>query len=518
MKKINIFNSIAACVLLGFSTSSCSDWLDVKMEDRVMENTLYSDYRGYMTAFNGVYMALNDLYARNLTTGPIDVMAQYYNVTENNNHALKLYSSYSYTDAAMETANYQMWSKFYEILANLNVVIDHTEDPEAPLTVVQQGIIRGEAYALRAFLHFDLLRLYGPIYSENPGADAIPYQATSKRDIQPIESAQEIIKKINSDIAVAEPLLKEYDPILTDGVKNTATEDNGISSYDLSFRQLRFNYYALKGLQARIAMWTGDKATAYDIAKHQIIDQITTEELEVFPWATRAQVEATGKPDLLFSSEVMFSLYNSKRSDIQSAYFSMSLRALTSRLTFIGSSVTGDSKVATFYDDDNDWRRGMWTVVEPTQAELNDAGDDTSSATSTLAMTKYDNFSNDAVTDGSETYRYMIPLMRLSEMYLIAAEATADENEAYELINAIRSNRGCIDIGPAAGTLDNLITNEFAREVIGEGQLFFFYKRRGAEEMISGTLPGGVFNMVKSNYIWPIPQQELDKRVLVNGK
>lgn len=518
MKKINIFNSIAACVLLGFSTSSCSDWLDVKMEDKVMENTLFSDYRGYMTAFNGVYMALNDLYGRTLTTGQIDVMAQYYNVTVNNNHDYKLYSSYSYNDVKVENENYQTWSKFYEILANLNVVIDHTEAEEAPLSPTQQGIIRGEAYALRAFLHFDLLRLYGPIYSENPDADAIPYQGTSKRDIQPIESAREIIKKINDDIAVAEPLLKEYDPILTDGVKNTATEDNGISSYDLSFRQLRFNYYALKGLQARIALWTGDKATAYDIAKHQIIDQITTEELVVFPWATPAQVEAQGKPDLLFSSEVMFSLYNSKRSDIQSALFSKSLRALTQRLTFIGSSLVGESKVATFYDDNNDLRRGMWTVVEPTQAELNDAGDAASSVNNTLAFVKYDNFATTAETDGTETYRYMIPLMRLSEMYLIAAEATSNEDEAYELINAIRSNRGCIDIGPAAGTLDNAITNEFAREVIGEGQLFFFYKRRGAEEMISGTMPGGVYNMVKSNYIWPIPQQELDKRVLVNGK
>ncbi|TWV99923.1 RagB/SusD family nutrient uptake outer membrane protein [Chitinophaga pinensis] len=28
----------------------------------------------------------------------------------------------------------------------------------------RDSTIRGEAYAIRAFMHFDLLRLYGPVY------------------------------------------------------------------------------------------------------------------------------------------------------------------------------------------------------------------------------------------------------------------------------------------------------------------------------------------------------------------
>lgn len=512
MKKKNIFASIAACVLLSLSTS-CSDWLDVKMDDKVMENTLFSNYHGYMTALNGVYLGMNDLYARTLTTGPLDVMAQYYNVSENNNHSLKLYASYSYSDVGMENANYLLWSKFYELLGNLNVVIEHTEG-ETPLTAAQLGVIRGEALALRAFLHFDLLRLYGPIYAEDPEASSIAYQSSSKRDIQPFESASSIINKIKTDMADAEKLLAEYDPVITDGVGNTAPEDNGISSYDLSFRQLRFNYYALKGLQARVALWIGDKAAAYDIAKHQIIDKITTEDLEVFPWATATQVQATGKPDLLFSSEVFFSLYNSKRTDIQSAYFAKTLNSKISRLTFVGSDISS-SKIATFYDDDGDLRKGMWDVVEPTQEEMAAAGD--GSAQNTLVFKKYAEFDNDASIDGTETYRYMIPLMRLSEIYLIAAESTSDTAEAYSLINAIRSHRMCINIDETM-PLDRALTYEFAREVIGEGQLFYFYKRRGAEEMISGTDVNGTYNMVKARYVMPIPQKELDKRVLVNGK
>ena len=81
MKTINKVKSILAASLLAVSVTSCADWLEVKMEDKVMENTLFADYRGYMTALNGVYLSMNDVYSRNLMTGPIDVMAQYYNVT-----------------------------------------------------------------------------------------------------------------------------------------------------------------------------------------------------------------------------------------------------------------------------------------------------------------------------------------------------------------------------------------------------------------------------------------------------
>ena len=60
---------------------SCNSWLEVDPEDRIMDNTLFKDKEGFMTALNGVYSELNktSLYGRNLTMGMIDVMAQYYN-------------------------------------------------------------------------------------------------------------------------------------------------------------------------------------------------------------------------------------------------------------------------------------------------------------------------------------------------------------------------------------------------------------------------------------------------------
>ena len=60
MKTINKVKSILAASLLAVSVTSCADWLEVKMEDKVMENTLFSDYRGYMTAVSYTHLRAHE--------------------------------------------------------------------------------------------------------------------------------------------------------------------------------------------------------------------------------------------------------------------------------------------------------------------------------------------------------------------------------------------------------------------------------------------------------------------------
>lgn len=520
MKFINKSIIYATAAVIGIGMSSCNDWLDVKMEDQVMENVLFDNYKGYLTALNGVYLNMNDLYSTTLSTTSLDVMAQYYNVTTANDHKFKLYSTYGYSDKSFENANSQIWSQAYSILANINVIIDRT-GVDNPLTEKQRNIIRGEALALRAFIHFDLLRLYGPIYSENPTAESIPYQGSSSREIQPILPADKVAEKIMADLKEAESLLAKSDPIITEGVKRTDIEDNGILNYDMSFRQLRMNYYAVELMIARLYLWTGDKENAYNVAKNNIIDKVTTEDLTVFPWTTRNQVTAEGKPDYLFSSEVFFALYNTLREkNVYAPNFSRSLRAITSRLTFIGNSLDGEeSKAAKFYDDKNDLRLLMWEVVDATEEEKKAAEADpwSNEGKSTLALNKFKPFEQSASTSDADIHQYMIPLMRLSEAYLIAAECAQTEDEGRKFLNTLREKRECLDLDPEAN-FDNAIMYEFAREVIGEGQLFYFYKRRGAQTLIGskGDWYGNfepTFSMVKANYVMPLPKDEIDKRV-----
>ena len=148
----------------------------------------------------------------------------------------------------------------------------------------------------------------------------------------------------------------------------------------------------------------------------------------------------------------------------------------------------GDSKVALFYDNENDYRRRQWKLVEPSQEEIDKAEEEGRDPKSTLYTTKYGDFEGSVTIDGPTTYRYMVPMIRLSEMYLIAAEATSDT-----------------------------ITLEFAREMIGEGQLFFYYKRR--QELLLNSREGKFdYNMSLANYVWPLPESEINKRGTVNNK
>lgn len=379
-------------------------------------------------------------------------------------------------------------------------------DFETPLTQTQYDLLKGEALALRAMLHFDILRRHGAIYASNPDAETIPYQDDTSREIKPFLPNNVIMEKIMADLNEATLLLKNSDPIITEGIKDTETEDNGVTSYDMSFRQLRLNYYAVQALIARAYMWIGDKPNAYRVAKHEIIDKVNTEDLEVFPWVTKEQVEADGKPNLIFSPEIMFGMHNSSRSKYFNDTFSQSL-TLGARLTFYGEDIEG-SKVASIYEYPNDYRRNQWKLADP---PMGAEGDDDNPVGTTLYLTKYADFTGTATT---ETYRYIIPMIRMSEMYLIAAEATSDIQEAYDLLDELRLHRNSPNIDRDNTSINSAITTEFMGEMVGEGQLYFFYKRRSETLIMSRT--GSIdYNIPLSSYVWPIPESEINKRVQI---
>lgn len=513
MKKMNIIKTALIASILSVSSVSCSDWLDVEMSDNILESNLFSTTEGFLTALNGVYVNMNNVYGSTLSAGVIDVMAQLYNVTENDNHSYKAYSGYKFNESSFENMSGNLWQTQYSNIAHLNVILEHCDESNSALAAHSYSIVKGEALALRAMMHFDLLRLYGPIYSDaTASVEAIPYQTSSERLVLPILSASKVIEMIINDLNEASTLLKEVDPVITEGVKNEIAIDDGVTSYADSYRQLRLNYYAVQALLARVYLWKGDKQNAYRIAKEEILDKVYTDALTVFPWASQNTVDDTKKPDRLFSSEVMFSLYSYTRSNLYNNLFSEAL-STSSRLTFVGSGIANDdSKIQTFYDEPlADWRAKMWSVAyedgEPAEGEEGGAGEEGS-----LYFLKYAEPAEDAEFNGSETYRYMIPLIRMSEVFLIAAECATNQDEAFEYLNAIREHRGCRSLNATDGELLTLIRQEFAREMIGEGQLFFFYKRLGLEVIPSGSSASGTYNMVLSNYVWPLPKIETDKR------
>ena len=522
-----IFKVLAMAGVLAVPTTSCSDWLDVKMSDKIMENTLFSTNNGFMTALNGVYMGMIDVYGEDLSMGIIDVMAQYYNMV-NGNHTYKVFANYQYDDDAFKKKSDNLWTKMYALIANVNGLLVHCDEEGTALRPEYYPIVKGEALALRAMMHFDLLRLYGPSYSESAKSIiTIPYQEDEKRDITPLRSVEYVVDRVIRDLEEASRLLKDSDPVFTSGVGNAVTSDDGLERADFTYRQLRLNYFAVQTLLARAYLWKGDKTTAYRIATEEVIKKNTVDEKTmIFPWTTQAQVEADNKNDLLFSSEVFFAIYHSKRSTLDSRYFSGVL-SLTSRLTVVGSN-PANSQLPILYDDpNNDWRSTLMWAVQTSTGEASGGDDDNDDdddgekvdASSSLYLLKYGDAGREAELDGTETYLHMIPLIRLSEAYLIAAECAATPEEALEYLMAIRVHRNC-HMTITATSMDEvkeLVTKEFAREMLGEGQLFFYYKRLNLDQFLNGSEIGGTYEMLTDNYQWPLPDVEINKRGSINN-
>ena len=132
MKLKNIFKLLAVAGTLALPTTSCSDWLDVKMSDKIMENTLFSTNNGFMTALNGVYMGMIDVYAEDLSLGVIDVMAQYYNMV-NGNHNYKVFANYQFNDDAFKNKSNSIWTKMYALVANINGLLVHCDEENSAL-------------------------------------------------------------------------------------------------------------------------------------------------------------------------------------------------------------------------------------------------------------------------------------------------------------------------------------------------------------------------------------------------
>ena len=101
------------------------------------------------------------------------------------------------------------------------------------------------------------------------------------------------------------------------------------------------------------------------------------------------------------------------------------------------------------------------------------------------------------------TCKYMtgtqIPLLKIGEMYLIAAEASGD----ISYLNTMRKYRGYVS-DESAENFDKLLIGEYQRELFAEGQLFYFYKRKNME-----TIPNApVFE--KKYYVLPVPDDEIE--------
>jgi len=76
----------------------------------------------------------------------------------------------------------------------------------------------------------------------------------------------------------------------------------------------------------------------------------------------------------------------------------------------------------------------------------------------------------------------IFPMIRLTELYYIAAECAPDVESGLGYINLVRTARNLANLSvqdlPDLESLSTVIMNEYQKEFLGEGQTFFYYKRK----------------------------------------
>lgn len=479
MKKICIL------VLMVLASLSCSKWLDVKPYDKIANDELFSTEEGFIKHLNGIYIELNRdvLYGAALSIEMVEVMGGAYKLGTDKSvwGNYRDLAEYNYETDYWRARMNEVWNKAYSLILNCNLLLESLENTAVEFTEDNYKYIKGEALALRAMLHFDMLRLFGPVYSRNPQAVAIPYY--KKYSVRPnaVLSADKVADNILHDLLEARILLAG-DPVRTEGVR---MEGNAMGSdVFMYYRNLRLNYYAVAALLARANLYFGDKESAYYYAK-EVID---ASDKGIFSFVDRSLVTGSpDDPDRIFSSEIIFALSHSQRNTLFKNYYDPSRlpncvfrmdNDLMSKYIFGGGTLTGG--------DQDDYRyRVNWVA--------------------TGANRYFYKYSD--MKDVGNIRNTMIPMIRLGEMYLIAAEAcSADVSGGLGFVNILRSARGVTSL-PAL--TNDILQYEYIRELYGEGQLFFMYKR-----MFSRVLSSVVEseNALPSDriFIVPLPDSEKD--------
>ena len=457
------------CTLL--LCSSCNSWLDVQPRSQVEDTELFSSESGFKEALAGVYssMVTSKTYAKEMTYGYIGVLG----------HEWDFYYSSQYDDAAAfkYDAAYptgfirDIWATNYSGIANVNNLLAHIDEHPRLFSADNHDIIKGEALALRAFLHFDLLRCFGVSYAVNPQQPAIPYSTALSYRVFPQLTVAEVAEAVLTDLAEAETLLRTTDPMVT-GREITESTDNGY----LLNRQLHLNYYAVKALEARVYMWTGqyDKALA---AADEVIQS------NQFEWATVANLQSGADKNL--ATEHLFALNNlTLEADVADRYFNDG-----SQYSY---AVTRD-RLLDYFDNATQDYRYTFLFKSGTSTHANNR-----------YLTKYDTPSG-----STNYYRYKMPLIRLPEMYLVKSEVEyrgGNADGARATLNQLRAARNLPALAELPADFYLELIREFRREFLGEGQLFFLYKRLNRPTILYADVNA----VAEKVYTFPLPITETE--------
>lgn len=480
------YGYILILLFAGWLTVSCEDWFDVKPENQVSSNDLYSTGSGYRMQLNGIYKGLAEtsLYGKELGWGFIDVLGQYY-VREKLEQNYRDVNDRRYGVAAVESYIDGIWSNMYHVIADCNDLLEHIVDTD-PLMFeygkIEQSRIHGEALAVRAFCHFDLLRLFAPSPKADDGGAYIPYVDNSMSTINSPLTVDVVLERVIADLEKASELLLEWDSahrsstdeyywiteVINDGFHPAgASEDASMFTWAPRYRM---HYFATQAILARVYFYMGRTKEAYEKAK--IICDLGWGAFDFDSWLNGRK----------FTGDIILGFYNEKNEENYAPYATVNNPLVLRNLLAL---FPGDA--------------GMDARFVDQTKQLDDGSG-------------YVSLKNVPVEYGSgNDLLPIIPIIRRSELHYIMCEylcenTTTVPREAITLLQDIKDSRMDLTyIGSITSTEQflNVLRQDARREFIGEGQSFFYYKA------LNIPLYDGADNInFGSDYYLPIPDSE----------
>ena len=353
---------------------------------------------------------------------------------------------------------YNAYYYLYAAIASINNALDKAallEDQDAAAPYV------AELYAMRGLFHFHLATYFAPIPTSgslNTNGIVLSDRVFDIDHIGQRASVDSTYRFIVSDFtkAVESGLNKE---------RNTG----------------HLNYWAALALRARANLYMGDYAAALADAEEVISDspyKLYTIENYIDAWSREGA-------DEMILEYLQTDVYNAQR--YAPGYYTSPL----------GYSEYGVSEA--FYN---------WLMLNPSDVRSKMVADCMQAPGSEpdyhvgYYPLKYPGNAGASVA----AYVNNIKVIRLSEVYLIAAEAALHVGgDAAGYLNALRSQRIEGYAGVDAVTLDDIL-DERRKELFAEGQIAFDFWRNGK------TVNNGNFTVSATNYktVLPLPVEEID--------
>ena len=450
MKVLKSIYKVMGCAILAASLSSCvNDWLDVAPSDGTDADAALTSSSDLDAARTGMYKALKgnsslvDYYGMQFFVyGDVHAGDDYqYNNIGGSNRA-SFYYDMNYQTASEFTSSTSSstvtWKSPYIVIGRANRIIAAAEGgalsdaAEAKATIDQYA---AEAKVLRALAHFDLVRIYGKPYTEDQGASlGVPLVT---------EVLESNAKPARSTVAeVYTQVVKDLTEAISSNALATETEPGYVS------------VWGAKAILSRVYLNMGDYANALSVAE----DIIKNSGAALWTRDQYFKAWDAGTPN---ESEFLFRLNVSGSTDNNDLNGIGNLQGRDGYKEMVATKKFVDMLSA----DANDVRNDMFL---PATADKEVAAFGTNKVYLNKLRGQGGNLRNVTI----------IPIIRLSEVYLTAAECafrTNDKAKAVEYLNDLVKNRTTSASALATEsdiTLDRILI-ERRKELIGEGQRYF---------------------------------------------